>query len=324
MSFSQTDSSKKFLSMPTVVSSFVGIMLAVPLAFAISGPMQASAADQTGQAVTAQANVDDFALFAQAFNQGYDAKVANATSTGGGGATCAEATATVAGGQGSGQLAGVASTSQSNVYRAPAVGGKGGGVMPGKTSNKVSEKMSERTKAMVQSFYNYTSMTNNSSTVNNTHTTTNTNSNNTVGSNNSTKTELNVDANKTRGDVVVGVTNESTSVQENINESFNKDSYNTKTDTTIINDSFKKDSENTTTVTTDIDVNKETYVDKSRETNVDIHKETNVEVNRETNVTRDSNNTENNNSNNNVEVNADVDILSDNEVEVTLPEGEEA
>ena len=311
MSHYQMDNSKKLISLPTVASSFVGIIMAVPIAFAISGPMRASAVEPAAQVETTQSNVEDFAKFAHAFNQGYEASAVSASSPGG--ASCSEAT--VSGGAGASDGQGAVATTQSNAYATPvAFGGKGGGTSPMKS--KMS--MSERTKSMVQSFYNYTSMTNNSSTINNT----NVNSNNTVGSHNKTKTEVNVDANKNRGDVVVGRTNESTNVQKNANESFNKDSYNTKTDITIINDSFKKDSQNTTTVNTDVDLNKETYIDKRRETNVDINKETTV------NKTEGSYNSDSSNSGNNsgntsttdVDVEAHVDILSDNDVDVVLPE----
>ena len=313
MSLNQMDTTKKLISAPTVVSSFVGIMLAVPLAFALRAPMSASAVQPASQTVTAQSNVEEFARYAHAFNQGYEASLASASasSSSGDGVSCAVVetpTATqVSADKGS------ASTQQGNYYVAPSVGGRGGGG---------SAKMSSRVAAMTSSYYNYTSMVNNSSTVNNN----NTNSNNTVGSNNSTKTSLNLDANHTRGDIKIGISNESNSVQQNANESFNKDSYNTTTETSIINDSFKKDSENTTTINTDVEVNKEVAVGSyNTKTETEINTDNSVDSSNSGNGSGNVDNSQHDNSNTEitkVEVDADVDILSNNNLEVTLPEGQ--
>lgn len=321
MSLNQMDISKKLISAPTVVSSFVGIMLAVPLAFALRAPMSASAVQPASQVVTSQANVEEFARYAHAFNQGYEASLAStsASSSSGDGVSCAVVetpTATqVSAGKGS------ASTQQGNYYVAPSVGGRGGGG---------SAKMSSRVAAMTSSYYNYTSMVNNSSTVNNN----NTNSNNTVGSNNSTKTSLNLDANHTRGDIKIGISNESNSVQQNANESFNKDSYNTTTETSIINDSFKKDSENTTTISTDIDVSKNLAVG-SYNTKTEVENETEISTDNSVDNSNSGNGSGNGSGNvdnsqvdnsttttttTDVDIDADVEILSDNELEVTTPE----
>lgn len=292
MSLSQTDT-KKIISLPTLVSSFVGIMMAVPLAFALNAPMNASATQQANQ-VTSQANVDDFAKFAFAFTQGYEAKATSATTSDGGGqGSCSEASVSASGGSGGGGHA--ASTVQMNSYVAPA-GGKGGGG----SQRHAPAKMTKHMAAMMNSYNNYTSMVNNSSTVNNV------NSNNHVGSHNSTKTSIEVEDSK---GVMVGVSNDSTSVQKNANESFNEDSYNTKNETSIINDSFNKDIANTTTntTTTDIDINHEMNVTK----------------------TEDSYNTDSSNSNNEteIEVEAHLDLNSHNEttevVPVILPVAEE-
>lgn len=311
MSLYHMDTTKKLISAPTVVSSFVGIMLAVPLAFALRAPMSASAVQPASQTATSQVNVEEFARYAHAFNQGYEASLASvsASSSSGDGVSCAVVETPAAATQASASN-GSASTHQSNYYVAPSVGGRGGGV---------SGKVSSRAAAMMSSYYSYTSMVNNSSTVNNNHT----NSHNTVGSNNSTKTDLTLDASRIQGDVKIGISNQSNSMQQNANESLNEDSYNTKTETTIINDSFKKDSENTTTINTDIDVNKEVTVGSY---NTEI--ETETEINTDNSVDSSGSGNGSGNVDNSqtqvteVEIDADVDILSNNELEVTLPEGQ--
>lgn len=268
MSYFQESTAKKLISAPVIVSSFIGILVAVPLAFALQASMNVSALQQANQA-TAQVSADDFAKFAYAFNQGYEARVTS-TSSSGGQAACAEVGVPVA-----------ADATQVNSLVAP-TGGKGGGA--------VVAKMSDRTAAMVNSFNSYTSMVNNSSSV------TNVNSNNTVGSNNTTRTDVNIE--RSLG-VTVGVNNEQRSSQTNAEDSYNRGSYNTTNETSIINDSFKKDVDvtNTTTTTTDVDVSREVNVDNTR------------------NVTNTDNSVVNNNSNNTIgiEVDAEVAVNSHNE-----------
>ena len=294
MRFSKQDSTQKNISAPTLVSSFVGMMAAVPLAFALSGPINTSAVQQTGQEALSQANVEDFAKFAYAFNQGYEAKATSSTSSGGGQpVSCSEASVSTGGSGGGGHEAVATSVAYNNkpsYKHGSHVGGKGGGAhMP---------KLSGRAAAMMNSYNTYMSKIYNSSTVNNV------NSNNTVGSHNSMETKIEVDDSK---GVIVGVSNDSTSVQNNANESFNKDSYNTKTETntTIVNDSFNKDITNTTTNTTNTDI--------------DVHKETNV-TNTENSYNTDNSNSGNNSNNSlDVDVKANVDVNSHNETNIQPP-----
>ncbi len=272
MSFSQENTSKKLISVPVLFSSFIGMIVAASLAFGLQASMNASALQQSNSA-------EDFAKFAYAFNQGYEARATSASSSDGQ-VSCSSVTA---------PTSDQAGATQTNTAVAP-VGGKGAGV--------AAVKASARTAAMINSFNSYTSMVNNSSSV------TSINSNNTVGSNNTTKTDVSIKHSK---GVVVGISNEQTGTQVNAEDSFNKDSYNTKNETTIVNDSFNKDVDvtNTTTTTTDVDVNKEVNITNTQEvTNTDISVSNN-----------NSNNTLNNNSNNNIgiEVEAEVAVNSHNE-----------
>ncbi len=235
MSLSQTEFTKKGMSLPVIASSFVGVLAAIPLAFALSAPITATAT-QSGQSVTSQANVEDFAKFAYAFNQGYEASASSSTTNGSGAqTTCSEATVTVGSGQDSN------GTTQVNMANPSA--GKSG-----------STGSTDRTASLVNSYNTYTSMVNNSSTVHNV------NSNNSVGSHNSTETTI--DVSKSHG-VMIGVSNDPEAEQANANNSFNEDSYNTKTDTSIINDSFNKEVTNTTTI--DTDITKETTITKTED-----------------------------------------------------------
>lgn len=292
MSYSQKVTTKKLISTPIVISSFVGMMIAVPLSFALQASMSASAMQQSNQA-TAQVNAEDFAKFAYAFNQGYEASAVSSSSSSGQ-VSCATVGAPSADKEASG------TTQVNSVVAPPAVGGKGGGALAAK------RPYSERTASMVNSFNSYTSMVNNSSSV------TNVNSNNTVGSNNSTKTEIEIE--KSKG-VLVGVSNEQKGTQVNAEDSFNKDSYNTKNETLIINDSFKKDVDvtNTTTTTTDVDITKNVDVDMTDNSNSG-----NGSGNGSGNTTN-TDNTDNSNSGNfsgnetEIDIEADVAVNSNNE-----------
>lgn len=247
--FSSNLVDKKLVSGSTVISSFVGVIMAVPLAFMLNASINNANALQPVDGSAVQANVDDFAKFAFAFNQGYEASAVSKTS-GGGGQTCSEATVSAGGGAGAMQF---------NAAGSPAVLGASTGNGAWANGGGQADAAKKAT-AMVGSYYNYTSMVNNSNTV------TNVNSNNTVGSHNSTQTDVNVE--KSKG-VYVAVSSETKATQKNANESFNTDSYNTTNDTKIVNDSFNKEVTNTKTITntTDIDVNKETNV--SKETNIE-------------------------------------------------------
>ena len=144
--------------------------------------------------------------------------------------------------------------------------------------------------------------------INNSSSVTNVNSNNTVGSNNQSKTAINIE--KSMG-VSVGVSNEQKSVQMNAEDSFNKGSYNTKNETSIVNDSFNKDVAitNTTTTTTDIDVNKEVNV-----ANTDNSNSGNGSGNTTSNTQTDNSNSGNFSGNTTeVDIDAEVAVNSNNE-----------
>lgn len=270
----------KYISGSTVASSFLGMMMAVPFAFALgSSPANNTAAAQSGQTSTAQVSTADFAKFAYAYNQGYEARVASASATSTDMTTCSEASVTTGGSGGA----------SAEVVPAKAVK-SGGGQHQGKLA------------AMVNSYNSYTSMIYNSSSV------TNTNSNNNVGSNNSTSTSIKVGESK--GMLMIGVSNDPQATQIATNDSFNKDSYNTKTDTTIVNDSFNKEtnvainSGNTSTETTT--VNKTDIDDSYNTKNIDVTKDSNNTMSNEMNVT--NNETKTIDSNNTTTIDADVDV----------------
>lgn len=255
---------KKYISVSTIVSTFAGMMMAVPFAFALSSPANNASAAQAGQTATAQVTTADFAKYAYAYNQGYDAHVASAST--GSLATCSEASVLTPGSGAGGGVVASASTSEA----AP---------MPVKRAAKP-VAADHRMASMVNSYNTYTSMIHNSSSV------TNTNSNNTVGSNNATTTEVKVEDSK---GVMIGVSNDPSATLMATNDSFNKDSYNTKTDTTVVNDSFNKetnlaiDSGNTSTETETVNVTK-------TETNT---VDSNNTMSHEMNMTSEVNKTEN-------------------------------
>lgn len=211
MSHSQTFV-KKYISLPTVVSSFIGMMVAVPLVFALNSSASGANAYQSTQSQsTAQVMQDEFAKFAYAYNQGYEARTVSASSTTPG--SCAEATVSAASSDAGGSGA-VGASSKSGGHGVP------------------SHAASARYASMINSYNSYSSAVYNSSSV------TNTNSNNTVGSHNVTKTEVDIEDAK---GVMVAIDNSQNQSQVVANDSFNKDSYNTKTETTTINDSFNKE-----------------------------------------------------------------------------------
>lgn len=269
----------KYISGSTVASSFLGMMMAVPFAFAFgSSPANNTATAQTGQTSTAQVSTADFAKFAYAYNQGYEARVASASATSTDATTCSEATVTTGGS-----------------------GGASAEVVPAKVVKSGGGQHQGKLASMVNSYNNYTSMIYNSSSV------TNTNSNNSVGSNNSTKTDISI---KDAKGVMVGVSNDPAATQIATNDSFNKDSYNTKTETTIVNDSFNKEtnvainSGNTSTETTT--VNKTDIDDSYNTKNIDVTKDSNNTMSNEMNVT--NNETKTIDSNNTTTIDADVDV----------------
>ena len=83
--------SNKFISVPVVISSFIGVTVAVSLSFALQASINNASAAQSANQTTAQVNTtEDFAKFAYAFNQGYEASATSASSSSG--QVCAEAT----------------------------------------------------------------------------------------------------------------------------------------------------------------------------------------------------------------------------------------
>lgn len=254
---------KKYISGPAAVSSFLGMMFAVPFAFALSSPANNTASAQSGQTSTAQVSTADFAKFAYAFNQGYEARLTSASASSTDKTTCSEASVT-AGGSGS-----AADVSSPKVTKA----GSGAGHQDKGHQDKLA--------SMVNSYNTYTSMVYNSSSV------ANTNSNNTVGSNNSTSTSVKVDHSK---GVVIGVSNDPEATLVATNDSFNKDSYNSSTQTSIVNDSYNTetntvvDSGNTTNVTknsnntSSSEVNTTTNTTQNTTTIVDSYNETTVDT----------------------------------------------
>lgn len=262
----------KYISGSTAVSSFLGMMMAVPFAFALgSSPANTTAsAAQSGQTSNAQVSTADFAKFAYAYNQGYEARVASASASSTDTTTCSEASVTTGG-------SGGASADVSPVKAA-----KSGGVAH---QNKLA--------SMVNSYNTYTSMVYNSSSISNT------NSNNSVGSNNSTATSINVDHAK---GVMIGVSNDPQASQVATNDSYNTDSYNTKTNTSIVNDSFNKET-NVSVTKTDID-------DSYNTKNVDVTKDSNNTMSNEMNVTNNETKTIDSYNETDVDIDADIDISS--------------
>lgn len=235
---------KNYIS--TAVASFVGIMAAVPISLAMFGPGNQAGAvqDQSGVSTAEVSGVGaDYAQFAYAYSQGYLAQASTSTASAVSGDTdvCSEAVVTPA--------------SVDLPAGGPALRPAGGSgmVMPPE----------ELTDGAARSYHNYQSFVYNSASTE----INNTNSNNNVGSNNAITT--NVKVSEAKG-VTVNTDNTLTANNLAIDDSLNKDSYNTKTDTTIVNDSFKeetsvvKDSGNATATTVD------NSTSNSETTNVDI------------------------------------------------------
>lgn len=230
---SRSHTQKNMVHVSTVfLSSFAGMILAVPLAFAIGNPANTAEAQNAGS--SAVSSQEDLAKFAYAFNQGYEAKAASMVT---GAGTCTEASVSTPG-EGSASAvsavshhgSGAVATSASTMHS-----GKGSWKHPAKHHSPSEHKKWE---SIVNSYNTYKSTVHNTNTTN----VTNTNSNNTIGSHNTTSTEVKVDDSK---GVIIGVSNESTATQNAANESFNHDSYNNTTNnttnTTTISDSFNKE-----------------------------------------------------------------------------------
>lgn len=275
-------------------SSFAGMMLAVPLAFALGNP--ASTVEARSDQSSVVGSQADFAKYAFAFNQGYEAKATSMVSNGG---VCTEASVST---PGSGSAHATSAVSENGPSNGPAAlmtstpmnGGNGSWKQAPAHTPKHQSDDSKRWEAMMNSYNTYTSTVNNTTNVTNT-TTTNTNSNNTIGSHNSTSTTVNVEDSL---GVMVGVSSDSTSTQNAASESFNNDSYNTSTETNTatINDSFNTEtntainSGNTTTT-----VSNETAVNDSY--NTETHTMNNTSTNTTTNTTNTTVNDSYNNNN---------------------------
>ena len=192
------------------ISSFVGILAAVPLSLAFFSLMQPAQAQPQNQTST---NKDNYALYAEAYSKGYLAS-----------ADAAQSTRTVTTTNTS-SCADTSSTDDSTSEAAPA---------PTTVSTKASNKHLSESEwaATITNSYNTYATT----TVNNTD---NSNSNNTVNSNNTSTNNVSVkDSNGVvvnTGNVINGNNNAETKVLTNIS----------KNDTTI-KDSFNKDSHDTT------------------------------------------------------------------------------
>lgn len=259
--------SRQYISAPAVVSSFLGMILAVPLAFALSSPANDASAAQSGQTATAEVTTADFAKYAYAFNQGYEARLASASASSTDmDTTCSEASVT-SGRSGSGVSA------------------------PSSKVTKSGSDASHQNKlaSMINSYNTYTSMVYNSSSV------TNTNSNNAVGSNNSTMTSVKVEDSK---GVLIGVSNDPYASQVATNDSFNKDSYNTSTQTSIVNDSYNSE--------TNTAVNSGNTSTSTKNVTENSNNTTSNEVNTTTNTTQNKTI----GSYNETTVDTDVDITS--------------
>lgn len=297
-----------------IASSFTGMIMALPLVFTLSSSASRVNGYQAQPAVqnqsTAQVSDADFAKFAFAYDKGYQARTANvSTATVTTPGTCTDTSAPSVGTEsgGSGAYMPVAPAAMRTEHKAP-VG------------------MHAPLASVVNSYNSYVSTINNSSSVSNT------NSNNTAGSNNMTMTSIN--AHELKG--MVTIDNSPTTTQVAAVDSFNKDSYNTKTDTKI-QDSYNtktdtkiEDSYNTTTNTTAVSdsFNKQVAIDSgntSTETNNTVNDVTKtIDSNNTTNVTKDSNNTTN--TSNTLDVtNTETKTIDSNNtnVDVTLGNGQQ-
>lgn len=299
---------KKYISMQTALSTFVGMMMAVPFVFAAGALPSASAAQD--QSSSAQVSVADLAKFATAYNASASSTKVAADGT----ATCSEASV---------------STGPAVLGDSEAAGGGGGGgwgagggtaAKPwsggGKVAGAASVKPLDKIASMVNSHNTYTSMIYNSSSV------TNTNSNNTVGSNNTTSTDLSLKVEDSKGLMVgMGVSNDPKASLVATNDSFNEDSYNTKTETEIVNDSFNKETNLTVTKTedsynikneTEDSFNSKVETEDSFNSKVENETEDSYNTKTETEI-EDSNNTTTNETTIEVEdVEVDIEVEQEN------------
>jgi hypothetical protein len=187
--------------------SFIGVLVAVPLALTLYGTPDSAAATNY-QATPA----DSYAQYAHAYTQGYLAQ-ATAGSTNMDTAGCGEVL-------GASTTQNGASASSLSAQAAPV------SVASSSAGGMIDKK--QWVKSVHNSYNSYSQ-----AVVNNNYK----NSNNVIGSNNTTKTEVNVKDSK---GALVHTTNTTSVKNTSITDSFNKDSYNTEHKTTVIKDSFNE------------------------------------------------------------------------------------
>lgn len=228
--------SSQYFSIPTVISTFSGVTLALALGLVFNNvPGNTAGAVENEQAVAKTAEVD-FAKFAYAFNQGYQANLTSASVT----STCTdpEAVATAkAMSPGSGATA--MSSPSGAMARTVSMPGYGQGQWSPKssvkghvTSHKTKAPAYDHYAAMTRAYTTYNSTVHNSSSV------TNTNSNNVVGSHNQSSNTVKVEDSL---GVKVDLNTTQTATQNQASNSFNEDSYNTENETLVIEESFNEE-----------------------------------------------------------------------------------
>lgn len=305
------NANKKNYVVPAV-ASFVGMIAAVPLSFAIlsAGKPVSAQTGQTGTTSQGTMAESGYALYAHAYTQGF---LANA---GGGGATAGvvaddadcdmPTTASVASVGGQGAVAATTTGSPTaDGWEDNGQWGVGGQGSVDANDNDDDHMMSpdDWEQKIYNSYNDYSRVSHSShSEINNNYT----NSHNVVGSHNSTETEVTIEDSK---DVTVKTDNETSGSNVAVNESFNEDSYNTETDTTIVNDSFNETSTENTVV-----VN-ESYNNDNDTTNTAI---VNDSYNHETETKTETNNTTVINESYNQETETETNIETDIETDVDI------
>lgn len=308
-------STNKALSTPVIISTSIGVVMGLLFAVGFNSMSASRVSAIEKPAVSSQASADDFAKFAYAYTQGYEARTASSS---GGAAACVDVPS-MPGGMG-GASASSEATAEGAVASAVAApvtqaASRGSAVLGSKWNAPAGTKhysshhgsYQDRIAQMVNSYNTY----NSSTAINNTSSVTNTNSNNTVGSHNSSSNEVRIE--DARG-VLVGINTNQETTSNQASNSFNTDSYNTSTTTTtnVANDSFNTttntaiDSGNTTTENTAVNVVDDSYNTDDHTTNTNTT--TNTTVNDITTT----------DSYNNTEVGVDVNV-EDNVVIPVLP-----
>lgn len=291
--------SNRAVSTPVIVSSFIGIVMGLLFSLGLNSLMTNRVGAIESPHPVSQTSAEDFARFAYAYNQGYEAR---ATSAGGDAAACAEVPMPGMGGgvsaRSEANASGAVASATTVPYASPVSwgGSKHKAASPQHSSDRASYR--DRMSHMVNSYNTYNSSTSVNNTSSVTNTTTNTNSNNTVGSHNTSSNEIRIE--DSRG-VHVGVSSNQQTTSNQASNSFNEDSYNTTTNTTTNTaiDSFNKEtniavnSGNTVTENTNV-----TKIEGSYNSDNDTTT---------TNTTNNTTNTNTENSHNSTEV-GDIDV----------------